>query len=64
MIKLREGQQVICSERLIEKGVKKGDIGIVETVGKDHYFISFNTFPLTRWTQEEVDDYLFIRPFR
>ena len=63
MIKLKEGQKVICSKHLPEKGIKRGDIGVVETVTNNgHYYISFNTFPFTMWTQNEVDLYLFIRP--
>ena len=64
MIRLKEGQQVMCSESLPDKGIRKGDIGIVETVTKSHYYISFNTFPLTIWSQDEVDRYLFIRPLK
>ena len=59
MLKLREGEKVVCTHHLPEKGVKRGDIGLVETVTENnHYFISFSAFPFNMWTQNEVDLYL------
>lgn len=61
MIKLKKGMKVTVTEKFIERGIVKGQIGIVENVTDKHAYITFNNATLTRWNEKDINRYLYVK---